>query len=154
MSDEIMAIDVLNYPFTPEGMKKFWASVEMKEMAERVLGGHTPEGMAAEQFIADMDDAGFEKVFIVAVKMGSYRGRWLANDFNNQEVYEMIKGYPDRLVGMAGYDAGARVLTEFFRRELTPYLEEAELDGLGRDIIECCLRGGTVEDYVALLGAD
>ena len=51
-----------------------------------------------------MDDAGFEKVFIVAVKMGSYRGRWLANDFSNQEVYEMIKGYPDRLVGMAGYD--------------------------------------------------
>ncbi len=57
-------------------------------------------------------------------------------------------------IGMTGYDAGARVLTEFFRRELTPYLEEAELDGVGRDIIECCLRGGTVEDYVALLGAD
>jgi len=85
-------------------MKKFWASAEMKEMAERVLGGHAPQGVTAEQFVTDMDDAGFDKVFIVAVKMGSYRGRWLANDFTNQEVYEMIKGYPDRLLGMAGYD--------------------------------------------------
>ncbi len=57
-------------------------------------------------------------------------------------------------VGVSGYDAGARVLTEFFRRELTPYLEEAELDPVGRTIIDCCLRGGTVEDYVALLAAD
>jgi predicted TIM-barrel fold metal-dependent hydrolase len=99
-----MSIDVLNYPYTPEGMKKFWSSPEMQEMSKRVLGGHTPQGVPPEQFIKDMDESGFEKVFIVAVKMGSYRGRWLANDFSNKEVYDMIKGYPDRLIGMAGYD--------------------------------------------------
>jgi len=104
MSDEIMAIDVMNYPFTPESMKKFWSSPEMKEMADRVLGGHTPQGVSPEQFVAEMDEAGYEKVFIAAVKMGSYRGRWLANDFTNQEVYEMTKNYPDRLVGLASYD--------------------------------------------------
>ncbi|UCF57182.1 MAG: amidohydrolase [Deltaproteobacteria bacterium] len=104
MSDQIMAIDVMNYPFTPEGMKKFWSSPEMKEMSDRVLGGHTPPGVSAEQFVAQMDEAGFEKVFISAVNMGSYKGKWKANDFTNQEVYEMIKGYPDRLMGMAGYD--------------------------------------------------
>lgn len=104
MTDEIMAIDLLNYPYTPEGMKKFWSGPEMKEMSERVMGGHTPQGSSPEQFIAEMDEAGYEKVFIAAVKMGSYRGRWLANDFTSQEVYEMLKGYPDRLVGMAGYD--------------------------------------------------
>ena len=104
MTEEIMAVDVMNYPFTAEGMKKFWSSPEMKEMADRVLGGHTPQGVSPEQFIAEMDDAGFEKVFIAAVKMGSYRGRWLANDFTNEEVYEMIKKAPKRLVGLAGYD--------------------------------------------------
>jgi len=57
-------------------------------------------------------------------------------------------------VGIAGYDAGARVLTEFFHGELTPYIEETDLDPVGRDIIECCLGEGTVEDYVALLGVD
>lgn len=102
--NEILAIDVLNYPYTPEGMKKFWSSPEMKEMVDRVLGGHTPQGVLPEQFIAQMDEAGFEKVFIVAVKMGSYKGLWLSNDFSNKEVYEMIKDYPDRLLGMAGYD--------------------------------------------------
>lgn len=99
-----MAIDVLNYPFTAEGMKKFWSTPEMKEMADRVLGGHTPQGVSPEQFVAEMDEAGYERVFIAAIKMGSYRGRWLANDFSSQEVYEMIRNYPDRLVGMAGYD--------------------------------------------------
>ena len=24
MTDQIMAIDIMNYPFTPEGMEKFW----------------------------------------------------------------------------------------------------------------------------------
>ena len=104
MAEEIMAIDVMNYPFTPEGMKKFWSSPEMKEMADRVLGGHTPQGVSSEQFIAEMDAAGFEKVLIAAIKMGSYKGKWLANDFSNEEVYEIIKKYPKRLVGMAGYD--------------------------------------------------
>jgi predicted TIM-barrel fold metal-dependent hydrolase len=104
MSEQIMAVDVMNYPFTPEGMKKFWSGPEMKEMSERVLGGHTPPGVAPEQFVAQMDEAGFEKVLISAVKMGSYRGKRMANDFSNKEVYEMIKDHPGRLLGMAGYD--------------------------------------------------
>jgi predicted TIM-barrel fold metal-dependent hydrolase len=104
MTDNIMAIDVLNYPFTPEGMKKFWSSPEMKEMCDRILGGRAIPGVSTEKFIAQMDEAGFEKVFISAVKMGSYRGKRMANDFTNKEIYEMIKDYPDRLVGMSGYD--------------------------------------------------
>ena len=104
MSEKIMAIDVMNYPFTPDGMKKFWSSPEMQEMARRVLGGHTPKGVPPEEFVAQMDEAGFEKVLVSAVKMGSYKGRWMANDFSVDEVHEMIKDYPDRLIGLAGYD--------------------------------------------------
>ena len=104
MGDNIMAVDVMNYPFTSEGVKKFWSSPEMQEMAQRVTGGHIPKGDSPKEFVAQMDEAGFEKVLISAVKMGSYRGRWLANDFSVDEVYEMIKDYPDRLVGLAGYD--------------------------------------------------
>ncbi len=104
MTDQIMAIDIMNYPFTPEGMEKFWESVEMKEMSDRILGGHKPKGVSAEEFVADMDKAGFEKVLISAVQMGSYKGTWKANAFTSKEVYEMIKDYPDRLLGMAGYD--------------------------------------------------
>ncbi len=56
-------------------------------------------------------------------------------------------------VGPAGYDAGARILADFFHQELKPYLAESDLDPLGRQIIECCLNNGTVHDYDALLSA-
>lgn len=53
-------------------------------------------------------------------------------------------------VGKAAYDAAALQLTEFFQRELAQFLE-ADLNPLGRRIIEYCLAGGSVDDYVALL---
>lgn len=104
MTDTIMAIDVMNYPYTQEGMAKFWESYEMNEMSQRILGGHKPQGVSAEDFIADMDKAGFEKVMFAAVKMGSYKKNEPANNFSAKEVYEMIKDHPDRFVGLVGYD--------------------------------------------------
>jgi hypothetical protein len=53
-------------------------------------------------------------------------------------------------VGPEAFDEGARILTEFFHRELERFLQP-DLDPAGREIIECCLAGGTVEDYVDLM---
>ena len=53
-------------------------------------------------------------------------------------------------IGLAGYDAGAQILTEFFHKELAHYLDN-DLDPLGRKIIECCLANGSVDDYMTLL---
>ena len=52
-------------------------------------------------------------------------------------------------VGEAAYDAGAAIITDFFKSELKQYLTD-ELDPLGREIIEVCLRDGSIDDYVAL----
>ncbi len=52
-------------------------------------------------------------------------------------------------VGLEAYDAGAQTLVAFFKEELQQYLTD-ELDPLGREIIETCLRDGTVEDYAKL----
>lgn len=49
----------------------------------------------------------------------------------------------------AGYDAGVRILSDFFRRELAAYLCD-DLDALGREIIETFLSGGGLEDYLRL----
>jgi hypothetical protein len=49
-------------------------------------------------------------------------------------------------VGVEAYDTGARILQEFFAEELSQFLTPG-LDPLGREIIETCLRGGTVRDY-------
>ena len=52
-------------------------------------------------------------------------------------------------VGIEAYDAGAAILTDFFKSELSQFLTD-DLDPLGRQIIEVCLRDGTIDDYVAL----
>lgn len=52
-------------------------------------------------------------------------------------------------VGISAYDAGAQILSNFFKAELAQFLTD-ELDPLGRAIIEVCLRDGGVEEYEAL----
>ncbi len=53
-------------------------------------------------------------------------------------------------VGEEAYDQGAQILYSFFRQCLVPYLQP-DLHPLGRQIIECCLDGGRLEDYEALI---
>ncbi len=53
-------------------------------------------------------------------------------------------------VGAEAFDAGARILDDFFREQLHKYLQP-DLDELGREIIDCCLANGSVTDFAALL---
>ncbi len=61
-----------------------------------------------------------------------------------------LKVYKQDEVGKAGYDAGAEKLYDFFKEELAQYLT-SELHPKGREIIEACLRGATVEEYESLI---
>lgn len=56
-------------------------------------------------------------------------------------------------VETSGYDAGAEILYDFFRAELPKYLTP-ELAATGRRIIEACLAGASVEDYLAIIPMD
>lgn len=53
-------------------------------------------------------------------------------------------------VGIEGYDAGAKMLVDFFKEELVKFNTE-DLDPLGRQIIDCFLRDGSLEELNALL---
>ncbi len=53
-------------------------------------------------------------------------------------------------VGTDAYDRGAKILEDFFHRELDQFLT-SELIPEGRNIIDCCLSSGTVSDYEGLL---
>jgi len=53
-------------------------------------------------------------------------------------------------IGTEGYDKGAEILTEFFRVELEKF-NTPELNPLGKKIIECFLRNGTLEEYISLV---
>ncbi len=53
-------------------------------------------------------------------------------------------------VGNEGYDAGAKMLTDFFKEELKQYLTNDMLP-LGRQIIEACMRDASVKDYYNII---
>ncbi|MBZ4644609.1 MAG: hypothetical protein JG777_98 [Clostridia bacterium] len=53
-------------------------------------------------------------------------------------------------VGNEGYDAGAKILTDFFKKELTKFISP-DLNPLGKQIIECCMSDGTLKDYLELI---
>ncbi len=53
-------------------------------------------------------------------------------------------------VGEKAYDEGAEILREFFKEQLDQFYTDA-LNPLGRQIIECFLNNGSVQDYVDLI---
>jgi hypothetical protein len=55
-------------------------------------------------------------------------------------------------VGEEGYDRGATMLYDFFIKELKNFLT-SDISPLGRQIIECCLDKGTVQDYENIIPA-
>lgn len=61
-----------------------------------------------------------------------------------------LQVYKQNEMEKAGYDAGAEKLYDFFKEELAQYLTP-ELNPKGREIIEACLRGATVEEYEGLI---
>jgi len=60
--------------------------------------------------------------------------------------------YPEtqQEVGKEGYDAGAAMLTDFFKTELEKYNTD-ELDPLGKKIIELFLNNASVEEYAEVI---
>lgn len=56
-------------------------------------------------------------------------------------------------VETSGYDAGGEVLYDFFRAQLQKYLTPG-LHPTGRLIIDTCLNGGSVEDYLRIIPMD
>lgn len=49
-----------------------------------------------------------------------------------------------------GYDAGAAILSDFFRKELMKF-DSSKLNPLGREIIECFMDNGTLKDYLRFI---
>jgi len=52
-------------------------------------------------------------------------------------------------LGFEGYDAGAKILTDFFKDQIKQFLTD-DLDPLGRQIIELCLNDAPLEEYLKI----
>ncbi len=66
---------------------------------------------------------------------------------------EFLQVNAQKEVGVEAYDRGAAELTAFFKGELEGYLQDEDLDPLGRRIIEACLGDADVEAYCRLISA-
>ncbi|MCL2027837.1 MAG: DUF4914 family protein [Bacteroidales bacterium] len=53
-------------------------------------------------------------------------------------------------IGLEGYDKGAKTLMNFFKQELEKF-NTPELHPLGKQIIECCMNDGNLDDYIKLI---
>jgi hypothetical protein len=70
---------------------------------------------------------------------------------NGQSVPKGLLCVHEQLeVGVEGYDEGAKILEEFFHKEIRKFYTY-DLDPLGKSIIDLCLNGGNVNDYESLL---
>ena len=56
-------------------------------------------------------------------------------------------------VGFDGYDAGAKILTDFFKEQIEQF-DTDELDPIGRQIIDLCRKDASLEEYLALTPMD
>jgi hypothetical protein len=93
------------YVATREFMQK-WDHAKEGELVcrmGRAIGG-LPRYDSIEQMLSLMDEAGVEKVFITQCKMWSYWNKWMYMDTQLEDVLQYTQKYPDRFVGLAGYN--------------------------------------------------
>jgi predicted TIM-barrel fold metal-dependent hydrolase len=105
MQNGLKAIDMMFYVATPEFIAK-WNEGKKNELIcrmERAIGG-LPQFDSIEAMVGKMDEAGVEKVFITQTKMWSYRNHWMYMDTTLDEVAQYTKRYPQRFIGLAGYN--------------------------------------------------
>ncbi len=133
MRNGIRPIDFMYYVATPEFIHK-WNTAKTGELIcrmERAIGG-LPQYESIEAMIAKMDESEVERVFITQCKMWSYRNKWMYMDTSLDEVVQYTTRYPDRFVGLAGYN---------------PFRIKESLEEIGYAVKEYGFRGVYVHIY-------
>lgn len=77
-----------------------------------------------------------------AMKEMKVDGQFIRSRFLHPETQDTL--------GTEGYDKGAQILYDFFAKELEAYDVE-ELHPVGKEILECFKKGGSVEDYCKII---
>jgi hypothetical protein len=112
--------------------------------------GFMPQWMARE-YLARRGVARFRSEQIVAARCPLLGYAMKAMMVEGQTIgnwFLRVEQQPE--VGEEAYDRGAEILTKFFHNQLALFLKP-NLMPEGKRIIECCLEGGTIEDYCSLI---
>ena len=104
------AIDILCNLFTEESIQKNWYGPE--EFQYLIKWWHMEDrvkGIEVDDFVSMMDEAGVSKVLIPAVRMMAEQKNRMIWDITEEEVNAVVQKYPDRFVGIAGYNPYTRL---------------------------------------------
>jgi predicted TIM-barrel fold metal-dependent hydrolase len=100
-----MPIDFHCNLFTHEAIDKWWYGqpefqrlIKWWKMEDRI------KGISVDDFVAMMDKAGLDKALIPAIRMMSYQKKTMVWDITEEEVHAVVSKYPDRLIGLCGYN--------------------------------------------------
>ena len=112
--------------------------------------GFMPQWIVRE-YIARRGGAKFKKEHLVPAR-SSLLGYCLEHlKVNNHYIPKaFLRPETQARVGIEGYDKGAKILSDFFKRELDKF-NVPELHPLGKQIIESCLNDASLEDYLAII---
>lgn len=103
------------------------------------------------EFITRRNGAEFEKEYLIASRCPilGYTVDEVKVDGNNIPNSLLRPEYQPE-IGLEAYDKGAKILTDFFKKEVLQFMS-AELNPIGRQIINLCLRDAPVEEYEKIL---
>jgi hypothetical protein len=112
--------------------------------------GFMPQWIARE-FIARRGSAKFHSENLIPARLPllgycleslKLDGQYIRKSLLRPEIQSMV--------GTEGYDKGAKMLTDFFKRELKKY-DESLLSPLGKEIVNLCQNDATLEDYLKVI---
>jgi len=115
MAEDIKAIDILNHPSycIPELAEKMFEAEEFQIMMQTTFKGvGSKEALvrmftrgSVEAVIAEMDEAGYDKIVITDTKMWSFRKHMrLIMDMGIDLVHELVEKSKGRFIGSASYN--------------------------------------------------
>lgn len=110
--EDVRIIDCLSYLYTPKAAKAMTEAEESRIIARDILKTETfflpimgsLSGRTSADVVAQMDALGYEKIFVAALKMWSYKNSQFMLNFSNEDVLEEARQFPDRIIGLAGYN--------------------------------------------------
>ncbi|HME54537.1 MAG TPA: DUF4914 family protein [Candidatus Lokiarchaeia archaeon] len=116
--------------------------------------GFKPEWITRE-YIARRGSIKFHKSMVQPARCSLLGYSLKKLSIEKQAIHEFfLRPETQPELGFDGYDAGVQQLVDFCKRTVEPYLQFDDLLPMGRQIIECCLNDGSLEDYESFIPYD
>jgi hypothetical protein len=102
----------------------------------------------AREYLAKRGYAKFKDIDVVKARCPLLGYSLDHMEVNGQSIGKVLL-QPELQVemGTEGYDKGAKMLSDFFKKELAKF-DTPELDPLGKKILDMCMDDATLEDYI------